>query len=457
MRNFWYPGPIDPDSPLFFGRQQELGTLQELCQGELQSYLIIFGGRQTGKTSLLYQVPALLDQSSHLVCHIDFQGLPNANPSQVYQHIASELTLVADWDEPKSPLQTPAMLTRWLLQKVNQMSQAKLVLLFEELGVLPPNTAKALANLLRSWFNGRFNPGRQAFSQVMIALAGGVELYDLAAVKVSPLRNICKPLYLPDLSQTDAVNLVATGLEQARFSNEQGVQCGQAVYQLLAGHPYLTQRLGSEIAKLTPGNWSQITNLPYLADQILLNDALLQHFYHALDNLDLWAALPVLLEGSTKHSRHDRDMALLELLGLAINRDGYWGVRNNFFKATLQQWQNKSHTTSLTPSLTNIQPNSTSIVHQQSIPETRQRALWRVLNAVKSVSAKTVLYAAALGTIGIMYGANLPPELVALAGAIGGDALTNILERIASGDKISDEEITQEVQTIIIESDIADR
>ena len=56
MSVFIYRGPLPPDSPMFRGRTTELTQLTRLCQREVEAYAIVYGGRQTGKTSLLLRL-----------------------------------------------------------------------------------------------------------------------------------------------------------------------------------------------------------------------------------------------------------------------------------------------------------------------------------------------------------------------------------------------------------------
>ena len=58
MTAFVYHGPLDPDtdSALFQGREEELKKLTEMCLGTVRHYAIVYGGRQTGKTSLMLRL-----------------------------------------------------------------------------------------------------------------------------------------------------------------------------------------------------------------------------------------------------------------------------------------------------------------------------------------------------------------------------------------------------------------
>jgi uncharacterized protein YjbI with pentapeptide repeats len=84
----------------------------------------------------------------------------------------------------------------------------------------------------------------------------------------------------------------------------------------------------------------------------------------------------------------------------------------------------------------------------------KQSALLRILKATTTLPAQVTLYASSLGAIALAAGADLPPVLAAVAGGVGVNALSNILERVARGEAVSDEEIRQQVQSAIDQSGI---
>ena len=92
MSGFIYRGPLAPDSSLFKGREVELRKLIQLCTGEVKSYGILYGGRQTGKTSLLNQLEKRLKIPS---VRVDFQLLPGSDSAQAYAYIAQRTTTAA--------------------------------------------------------------------------------------------------------------------------------------------------------------------------------------------------------------------------------------------------------------------------------------------------------------------------------------------------------------------------
>ncbi len=87
--------------------------------------------------------------------------------------------------------------------------------------------------------------------------------------------------------------------------------------------------------------------------------------------------------------------------------------------------------------------------------DSKRVALSRILEVVANKSARFIAYATA--TLGMMYlvpELELPPELAAIASGIGIEMLGSIIDRVASGKGISDEEIKQAVEDAIAQSGI---
>lgn len=88
--------------------------------------------------------------------------------------------------------------------------------------------------------------------------------------------------------------------------------------------------------------------------------------------------------------------------------------------------------------------------------ETRQSALSRIISAVSSKSAKAVAYTATILGIAALYpGLQLPPELLLFAEGLGINLLSNLIDRVANDNKVTDGEIVKEVERII-EKSLAD-
>ena len=105
-----------------------------------------------------------------------------------------------------------------------------------------------------------------------------------------------------------------------------------------------------------------------------------------------------------------------------------------------------------------IQGNDTgglSVLDTSLTSSAKQSALLRILKATTTLPARVTFYASALGAIALIPAATMSPALAALAGGVGINALSSILERVAKGETVTDEEIQRQVQAAIADSDIA--
>jgi hypothetical protein len=80
------------------------------------------------------------------------------------------------------------------------------------------------------------------------------------------------------------------------------------------------------------------------------------------------------------------------------------------------------------------------------------KALKKILNRLP---AQMTYYGSALGAIVLASGGQLPPGLEAVAGGIGMSVLSNLIDEIARGEDVLDDEIRQRTEEAITKSDIA--
>jgi hypothetical protein len=80
----------------------------------------------------------------------------------------------------------------------------------------------------------------------------------------------------------------------------------------------------------------------------------------------------------------------------------------------------------------------------------RQTALVDILKRISVRGAQFIMYASALGAIALIPGAQAPLEFV--AASLGVNLLSTIIDRVARGEKISDEDIQRDVETAIQKS-----
>jgi formylglycine-generating enzyme required for sulfatase activity len=335
--SFSYRGALSPTSPLFRGRDAELARLAQLCRDEVNAYVIVYGGRQHGKTSLLLRLEAVLRAERQQVCMVDFQGLPGATTIQALTHLAEHIADSVPLAPDLPSVTTWPTLLRFLVQALNHDEVPRLALLLDELGTLPESTRKDLANVLRALFTERLRS--PALAKLQVVLVGGIELFNLVTSQVSTLHGVCEEIYLDDLSQADVVGLVADSLAAAGVAREQAAQIGLAIYGYTAGQPYLTQRLGAfVVAHARPGTPVHARLVEEGVEEVLRHDPLLRHLCDGITDHHLESAVLDLAHGSQRFSRLNDPMAQLELLGLAIGRDGHWRVRSRLLEVALREW-----------------------------------------------------------------------------------------------------------------------
>jgi formylglycine-generating enzyme required for sulfatase activity len=325
---FFVPTALDPQSPVFRGRAAELARLTRLCLDEVNSYVVLYGGRQNGKTSLLFRLEAALrSASATTVCRLDFQLIKGATPERAFAFLAARIAESAPLAPDARGVQDGPTFQSFLNQLLGRADVGRLVLLLDELGALPAATREVLAHALRSLFHVRF--GLPALKKLQILFSGGIELYNLVSTEASSLYNICDEVYLADLTQPEATELIAEGLRQLGVPDDDAAALGMAVYARAAGHPYLTQRLGSLLERADHAG--QPLNATVLAEAertLRSGDSLLRRIRDDLLEHALEPAARRLLTDPPRFTRLDDEMTRLELIGLAKPNGERWAPRN---------------------------------------------------------------------------------------------------------------------------------
>jgi Mrp family chromosome partitioning ATPase len=85
-------------------------------------------------------------------------------------------------------------------------------------------------------------------------------------------------------------------------------------------------------------------------------------------------------------------------------------------------------------------------------PISRREALENIL---KRLPSRMLYYGSSLGAIAIVAGLQLPPQLELVAAGIGANILSNIIDKIAEGEDVPDEELVRDIQEAIDKSAIA--
>ncbi|WP_437309311.1 SIR2 family protein [Sorangium sp. So ce388] len=321
---FHLHGPLDPDSPLFVGRQEELNRIEGwLRRGDAVG--AVLGGRQNGKTSMLLRARERA-RPWQPIAFVDFQAVAGADPATCARHLAEQIidqlggALIA-----VPPLPGGAGGLQAFFRVVASAAQAPRIGLFlDELGVLPEETRRWLGSALRASFNLRLvhrELGRWTF-----VLAGGIELCDMAVHRNSPLRNVLDEIYLGDLSEAAVTALIA-----AAAAPGLPVSCTAELCAFTAGHPYLTQALAQEAAR--------VGSLAAGAATLLRVET--HNLSHVLQAIDREGLEPVfrriVAQEPIPFTRLDDDVARLELIGVLRDEHGLCRPRNALYAAAARR------------------------------------------------------------------------------------------------------------------------
>jgi tetratricopeptide (TPR) repeat protein len=84
----------------------------------------------------------------------------------------------------------------------------------------------------------------------------------------------------------------------------------------------------------------------------------------------------------------------------------------------------------------------------------KQNALLRVLKATSQLSAEFIFYGSSLAAIALVAGSDLPSTLSTIAATIGGNALSAILQKVATNQAVPEKDIVDAVEKAIAETQI---
>ncbi|WP_437295256.1 SIR2 family protein [Sorangium sp. So ce426] len=321
---FHLHGPLDPGSPLFVGREQDLARIEGwLRHGDAVG--AVLGGRQLGKTSVLLRARERA-RPWQPIAFVDFQAVAGADPAACARHLADQIA-----DQLGGTLATaPPLpggaggLQAFLRAAAGAAKAPRIGLFLDELGVLPEETRRWLGSALRASFNLRLvnrELGRWTF-----VLAGGIELCDMAVHRNSPLRNVLDEIYLGGLSEAAVAALLAAAEAPSLPASRAAELCA-----FTAGQPYLTQALAEEVARsgsLTEG-----------AATLLRAEAHnLPHVFHAIDREGLEPVFrQIVAEEPIPFTRLDDDIARLELIGVVRDEAGLCRPSNALYAAAARR------------------------------------------------------------------------------------------------------------------------
>lgn len=213
-------------------------------------FVSIFGPRQFGKTTMLYQLQNILVPDRLGVAYIDFENMANFDISKFYKTTSNLV-----WDQMKDLLETDSR--KYGIQKVTDQSSFielliyfanhtpklhKLIFLFDEIGGIPYDIAwNSFLPTLRLIFNtGRGNGKNNVpYSKLRFVFAGTTDLIKYVGHN-SPINNVCERIDLKEFSHEQVLDLTQN---LSTFNESEKRIIAECIFYWCSGHPYITQRI----------------------------------------------------------------------------------------------------------------------------------------------------------------------------------------------------------------------
>lgn len=268
--------PLQTGSPLFFGREDLVQFIHTNLSASHRNNLVLIGQRRTGKTSLLKQLPARLDDN-YLPVYLDGQtlgldpGLPN-----FFLTLATEITFALEdrgfeMDPPEledfqdSPL---AAFERDFLARVRGLiGNRHLLIMFDEFEEL--EAAVQRGNLESSIF-GFLRHLIQHSPDLSVIFCGTHRIEELAADYWNILFNISLYQHIAFLDREEALRLIQEPV--AGFGMRYDDLALDKMWRVTAGHPYFLQLLCHSLVNRhnkTARNYVTIADVNAALDEIL--------------------------------------------------------------------------------------------------------------------------------------------------------------------------------------------
>lgn len=329
-------GPLPPESRLFVGRLAELKQM-ETWLTDVHCVGAVLGPRQTGKTSLLLKLRHTF-RDKYGFAFVDLQAIEGAQADECFNYIAEQIVeQLADTIDGAPLLPKDNMtFSGFLREFARQTRVVRIVVILDEIGALPPESAIKLASTIRAVFTSRFI--KPEFARYIFLLAGATDMLELTTGRNSPLGNVAERIYLGDLSLAETEQLLteAPGHIWARPCPE----INRQLHTWASGHPYWTQLLAEKLESQAQGPTDEMikdiaehlirtedTNLPYLMRSLKADNA-------------QWILVEALLDGIPLYfSRANAAIAKLELIGILKDQDGHCTIRNKIYKEAVHRHQ----------------------------------------------------------------------------------------------------------------------
>jgi hypothetical protein len=339
-------GPLDPEKDHFVGRVQELTQMRKWVKSA-ETYGLVLGASQMGKTSLLLKLQADL-QSQYNCVYLDLQPFSDLDQSQVYQHLSEKIVekLCNKLEKKEWPHADYGLaFIRFLKQISENIEPSRIALLLDEMDALSPHSLGSLADTIRGIFHQKLE--ERELRKFVFIYAAETDVLTHAKGRGSPLRNVTECVYLEDLSRSETIEVLEYGFAQEGIQIEEAI--ADYIYGWTHGHPYLTQALGDMLFKMRQQNDFRLTKTSVDEAVERLHKKGDSNLHYVVNELQKTRSEPPallervgdILESRVKirFSRTDPEILQLELMGIVREgEDGYCTIRNQIYQHILQSY-----------------------------------------------------------------------------------------------------------------------
>ncbi|MEW6379335.1 MAG: AAA-like domain-containing protein [bacterium] len=362
---FKYTGPLDPeyDGLISITRQDEL---TEMIKGvSNHTYYALVGPRQTGKTTLLFQLMQEIATSlpGFQGLYLTLEDLVKVKYQDFYKNLARKIISSlsnryqiqpASLREQYKQVETNLDLKDFLLDlararlgpqssdeciefEAREHKGVKFVLLIDEIDAIPHDIMIEFVKTVRSIFIERLSvAGFKAYTMV---LCGSADLASLTYGKTSPF-NISKVIYLRDFTFEEIREWTSRIFHHYQISQPESF--ARRLFDETMGHPYLTQMLCFRIFKrLWQEDRHEVTQDDFQeVDQIITGgDINLLTTLERIkgDEILKEMTLKILRGEPIRYSRTHDIIYHLELAGAIRRNNEYCQIRNLIYEKFLKQ------------------------------------------------------------------------------------------------------------------------
>jgi hypothetical protein len=268
--------PLQTDSPLFFGRQDVVEFIQANLTASHRNNLVLIGQRRTGKTSLLKQLPARLDDDI-LPVYLDGQTLGlDPGMANFCLTLATEIAFALEDrgfkiqpPELEGFQNSPAISFEhdFLARVRREIDERHLLIMFDEFEEL--ENAVQRGHLEPSIF-GFLRHLIQHSPNLSMIFCGTHRLEQLTSDYWNVLFNISLYQHIAFLDKAEALRLIQEPVTPYEMRYDDLAL--EKIWRVTAGHPYFLQLLCHSLVNLhnrTQCNYVTIADVNAALDEIL--------------------------------------------------------------------------------------------------------------------------------------------------------------------------------------------